>query len=64
MNEESESRVNKTCLRFTQEFKEMIKEIKTTKLVEGLQHGNLDILQETQHNIRAYVRTLYKNRKK
>ena len=64
MNKETEIRKNVTGLRFTQEFKEMIKEIQTLDLVKGLQDCDLDVLQETQQEIRHYVRTLYKKNNK
>jgi len=63
MMSEETNLANKTTLRFTQEFKEMIQEIQSMDIVKGLQHSDLDILQETQQNIRDYLHTLYKKRK-
>lgn len=50
---------NKTTILFTQSFKEDIKKIQSSGIVDGLRYGEINNIMETQQNIRDYIDKYY-----
>lgn len=59
-NKNQDEKRNVTTIMFTNEFREDIKKIQATGLVEKLRYGNLNDLMDAQENIRDYIALHYK----